>query len=72
MVLQFIYLGQCEVGQDDLSLFLDTGKNLEVSGLMEEISHNEVTETKAEYTANLPDYVQENIIRIPSKLSFDQ
>ena len=37
MVMQFIYQGQCEVGQEELESFLTTGKNLEVNGLMEEI-----------------------------------
>ena len=35
MVMQFIYLGECDVGQADLSQFLNTGKELRISGLME-------------------------------------
>jgi predicted RNA-binding Zn-ribbon protein involved in translation (DUF1610 family) len=33
-VLQFIYLGQCEVDHEDLQDFLDTGADLEVMGIM--------------------------------------
>ena len=36
LLLQFIYLGQCEVGQDGLIDFLAAGKELMVNGLAEE------------------------------------
>ena len=37
MVIKFIYLGECDVEQDDLEDFLAAGKYLKVSGLMEDI-----------------------------------
>ena len=37
MALEFIYLGQCEVSQEDLTRFMNTGKELRISGLMEEL-----------------------------------
>ena len=69
LVLQYIYLGHCEVGQDDLSLFLETGKDLEVSGLIEEIRTDVVTEDKEEDSANMADSVQENINMVPRELT---
>ena len=36
LLLQFIYLGQCQVGQDGLMDFLAAGKQLMVKGLTEE------------------------------------
>ena len=36
LLLKFIYLGQCEVGQDGLIDFLAAGKELMVKGLAEE------------------------------------
>ena len=41
-LLKFIYLGQCEVGQDGLIDFLAAGKELMVKGLAEDktIEHN--------------------------------
>ena len=38
LVMKFIYLGQCEVGQYDLECFLATGKDLEVIGMMEDVN----------------------------------
>ena len=35
MVMQFIYLGECDVVQEDLDQFLNTGKELGIKGLME-------------------------------------
>ena len=37
MVLKFIYLGQCEVGQEDLVKFLDIGKELQIKGLVDDV-----------------------------------
>ena len=36
MVIQFIYLGQCEVGEEELDGFLAAGKFLGVEGLLED------------------------------------
>merc|ERR1712129_2381 len=44
-VLQFIYLGQAEVEQEDLQHFMDSAKELEIQGLVEIPSS---TETKTE------------------------
>ena len=38
LVIKFIYLGQCEVGQYELSDFLTTGSELKVGGLMEDVN----------------------------------
>jgi hypothetical protein len=37
LILQFVYLGHCEVGHGDLSKFLDTGKELQINGLVEDL-----------------------------------
>ena len=34
-VMWFIYLGGCDLGQDDLIHSINTGKQLNISGLME-------------------------------------
>ena len=34
MILEFIYFGQCKVRHDDLELFLSTGKELKINGLI--------------------------------------
>ena len=44
MVMQFIYLGECDVGQEDLTQFLNTGKELQISGLMETLDLEEEEE----------------------------
>ncbi len=51
MVLKFIYMGQCEVGQGDLESFLTIGKDLVVNGLLEEVRVDDVIQPKAENTA---------------------
>ena len=45
MVMQFIYLGQCQVGQEELNAFIVTGKDLAVNGLLEDESLEEIPET---------------------------
>ena len=42
LVIKFIYLGQCEVGQYDLSDFLATGNDLRVGGLMEYVNFKDI------------------------------
>ena len=44
LVIKFIYLGQCEVGQYELEDFLATGKDLEVRGMMEDVNLKDVEE----------------------------
>ena len=41
MIIKFIYQGQCDVGHEELEDFLDTGKALEISDLMENIKIEE-------------------------------
>ena len=48
MVIKFIYLGQCEVGQNELEDFLATGKDLEVGGLMEDVNLKDIEEPVVE------------------------
>ena len=36
-LVEFIYLGECEVGQGGLEAFLLAGRELKVEGLMEEL-----------------------------------
>ena len=43
-ILQFIYLGQCNVGTTEVVKFLSTGNALGVAGLMDEIIPNEKPE----------------------------
>ena len=47
--MQFIYLGQCQVEKENLRDFLTTGKELEVSGLLEDtcLSMSSVMSTRA-------------------------
>ena len=35
MVIKFIYLGQCDVGEWELQDFLNTGNDLEINGLLD-------------------------------------
>ena len=44
LVIKFIYLGQCEVGQYELSDFLATGTDLKVGGLMEDVNLTDIEE----------------------------
>ena len=44
MVIKFIYLGQCNVGQHELEDFLATGNDLEVEGLMEDVNLKDIEE----------------------------
>ena len=44
MVMEFIYLGQCDVEQNELQDFLVTGNYLEVEGLMKDANHKDIEE----------------------------
>ena len=44
MVIKFIYLGQCEVGQYELSDFLATGNDLKVEGLIKDVNFKDIEE----------------------------
>ena len=48
MIIKFIYLGQCDVGQYELEDFLTTGNDLEVGGLIEDINLKDITEPVVE------------------------
>merc|ERR1719244_1471966 len=48
-LLKFIYIGQCELTQDNLDLFLSTGKDLKIEDLLD-IPINK----KKEYTQIIP------------------
>ena len=41
LVMQFIYLGECEVGHEELDQFLNTGKELRVKGLLDTLNPEE-------------------------------
>ena len=56
LVIKFIYLGQCEVGQNELSDFLATGSELKVGGLMEDVNIKDIEEPLVENGAH---YTQE-------------
>ena len=45
LVTQFIYLGQCQAKHENVGAFLATGKDLEVSGLMEGVDTDYIIET---------------------------
>ena len=47
MIIKFIYQGQCDVGDEELKDFLDTGKALEISGLMENMEMGEEEEVES-------------------------
>jgi hypothetical protein len=38
MVMKFIYLGQCDVGEWELEHFLAVGKELQINGLIEDMN----------------------------------
>ena len=38
LLVRFIYIGECEVAQENLDTFLELGKDLEINGLREEVS----------------------------------
>ena len=42
MVIEFIYIGQCEVRQSELEDFLSTGNDLKVGGLMEDVNLKDI------------------------------
>ena len=44
LIMKLIYLGQCEVGPNELSDFLDTGSDLKVRGLMEDVNLKDIEE----------------------------
>ena len=48
MVIKLIYLGQCDVGQNELEDFLATGNDLEVGGLMEDVNLKDIEEPVVE------------------------
>ena len=48
MVMEFIYLGQCDVGQNELQDFLTTGNDLEVGGLIENVNFKDIEEPVVE------------------------
>ena len=51
-IIQFIYLGQTEVGQEDLEPFLAAAKDLEIRGLNETRSTNDFTQIENERLHN--------------------
>ena len=54
--LKFIYLGKCDVRDDDISAFLATGADLGITGLMEEPEEDtEVRQEVRPKKASLPD-----------------
>ena len=48
MVIKFIYLGQCEVGQNELQDFLTTGNYLKVGGMIEDVNLKDIEEPVVE------------------------
>ena len=48
MLMQFIYLGQCEVEHSELQDFLATGNDLQVGGLMEDVNFKDIEEPVVE------------------------
>ena len=48
MVIQFIYLGQCDMRQYELQDFLTTGNNLDVGGLIEDVKLKDIEEPVVE------------------------
>ena len=55
LILRFMYLGQLEVAQDYLPIFIEAAKELEVNGLTDSIqanngsSENELMQARADY-----------------------
>ena len=48
MVMKIIYLGQCDVGQQDLQDFISTGTDLQVEGLINDIYMKDIVELTQE------------------------
>ena len=59
LVIKFIYLGQCEVGHNELSDFLATGSDLKVGGLMEDVNLKDIEEPVVENGAHYTQETQE-------------
>ena len=57
LLVRFIYIGECEVAQEDLDTFLEVGKELEVNGLRDDEtlgeSKQQLQEAKVGVTENL-------------------
>ena len=54
LIVRFIYLGECDVRQEDLDSFLETGKDLEINGLRDEVNINEENSTKDDEKGTKP------------------
>jgi hypothetical protein len=53
-ILRFIYVGQCEVDEQDLAEFLDTGKDLKVTGMIDNIGLTDNSLGNVALTKNYP------------------
>ena len=67
LVIKFNYLGQCEVGQYELSDFLATGSELKVGGLMEDVSLKNIEESVVENGTQEPQESDSNYTDIGYK-----
>ena len=48
ILLEFIYIGQCKVNHEDINIFLDTGRDLKILGLVDKLSMEEPITIKDE------------------------
>jgi hypothetical protein len=71
-VLKFIYMGQCYVGYEELQDFLDTGKDLEVSGIMEDRSHMINEEKRLDQELKLEENFSINTDSVSTELSVQE
>ena len=67
LVIKFIYLGQCEVGQYELSDFLATGSELKVGGLMEDVNLKEIEEPIGDNETEEPQEPESNYTDLDGK-----
>ena len=51
-ILRFVYLGETEVGQDDLDQFMNAAKGLEIRGLMAVSQRNKLKEGTKDVSSN--------------------
>ena len=66
-ILNFIYYGEANVGEEDLSTFLETAKELKIKGLMDQKERRDAKQEK-----NMNDYSSGLLVIDESNVAFDQ
>ena len=67
-LLSYIYLGQCDLTQDQLPAFMATGKQLEVEGLSRDLGENEEQESTVQAKIEVDTQVLESNLDISNQI----